>query len=55
MPLFDGLAARLKKFQPLAWLAVLPEELSGEVIRFPAEEDNLILQNLSTVAEYYSR
>lgn len=55
MPLFNGLAARLKKMQPLAWLVVSPEELSGEVIRFPTEEDKLILQNLSTVAEYYSR
>lgn len=55
LPLFDGLEARLKKSQPLAWLAVSPDELGGGIVRFPAEEDNLILQNLSTVAEYYSR
>lgn len=53
--LFNGLAARLKKYQPPAWLAVSPDDLGGEIARFPAEEDNLILQNLSTVAEYYSR
>lgn len=53
--LFEGLAIRLKKYQPPEWLAVMPEEFRGEVRRLPADEDNAVTQNLSKVIEYYSR
>lgn len=54
-PPFSGLAVRLKQHSAPAWLKVEPEELAGTMARLPAEEDQLLSQNLSRVIEYYSR
>ena len=54
-PLFEGLKVRLNKYQPPEWLGVNSEEAAGTILRPPSETDNLILQNLSKVIEYYSR
>ena len=53
--LFEGLAIRLKKHQPPAWLDLLPEEPGGTVRSRPAEGDIQSSYNLSKVIEYYSR
>lgn len=53
--IFEGLAVRLKKYQPPEWLAVSPEEASGNVVRLPTEADALTTTNLSKVIESYSR
>lgn len=55
LQVFEGLAIRLKKYQPPAWLTVSPEEWSGEVKRMPQEGDNPISCNLTKVIEFYSR
>ncbi len=55
MPLFAGLAIRLKKYQPPEWLSVGAESQEGEVMRLPVESDNLISYNLPKVIEFYSR
>lgn len=55
LTIFEGLAIRLKKYQPPAWLSMNYETMEGSVLRLPSEEDHLISQNLSKVIEYYSR
>ena len=52
---FEGLAIRLKKYQPPAWLNLNPEEWSGDVKRMPQENDDPTSHNLSKVIEFYSR
>lgn len=54
-PTFEGLAIRLKKHQPPAWLSVDPEAVSGSVARLPTEADSPSSYNLSKVIEFYSR
>ncbi|MEK7465123.1 MAG: 30S ribosomal protein S4 [Patescibacteria group bacterium] len=53
--LFEGLASRLKKHEPPAWLLLRHAEEAGEVKRLPQEADELLTYNLSKVIEYYSR
>ena len=55
MQIFEGLAIRLKKYQPPEWLRVDAEKAEGEIARMPLESDNLISYNLSKVIEFYSR
>ena len=55
MAIFEGLAIRLKKYQPPEWLRLDAEKGEGEVLRPPRESDNLISYNLSKVVEFYSR
>lgn len=55
MAIFEGLAIRLKKYQPPEWLRIDAESAEGEVLRLPQESDNIISYNLSKVIEFYSR
>lgn len=54
-PLFNGLVAKLKKFNPPAWLSLEKENLVSGVLGLPSKEDIENNVDLQMIVEYYSR
>jgi small subunit ribosomal protein S4 len=54
-PLFSGLTAKLKKFNPPAWLSLNKDNLVAGVLSSPSKEDIESNADLQMIVEYYSR
>ena len=54
-PLFSGLVAKLKKYNPPTWLSLNKESLSANVLNMPTKEDIESNVDLQMIVEYYSR
>jgi small subunit ribosomal protein S4 len=54
-PLFSGLIAKLKKFNPPTWLSLDKDNLVAGVLSSPSKEDIESNADLQMIVEYYSR
>lgn len=55
LPIFTERVMRLKNYEPPGWLKLDRENWTGEVMRMPNPDDQLINADLGKVIEYYSR
>ena len=52
---FNDLEARFKKYEPPLWMALDKEKISGEIKRKVSKEDVVIVPDISSIIEFYSR
>jgi len=52
---FEGIDARLKKYQPPSWLALDPKSLTGTLTGWPTAEEARLPFSISLILEFYSR